>query len=326
LPIHNLGYREWNGELESSSTRWTVIAEIGIRRAWQTAWLRRMIFFAWVPAVGLGCMIFLFERAAENGGDAARMFNDILRLLTTGADRASREQFALDTVSSQLQANVESLAEQRHQFWTSLLMVLLRRSQVFLLIPMVGLIAPPLISQDVRSRGFLLYFSRPLSQFQYIIGKAATLILYLSLITVLPALLLYVFGVLLSPDLSIVRYTWDLPLRSIAASMLIIVPCTCLSLMFSSVTTESRYAAFAWFAVWIFGAVAYASVLPIVGPGGSALIQSLSLLHLFSDVAQWVLDSDAGVEDIEIRFVVLAVITMVSLAVLKRNVAAPMRI
>ena len=42
MPIHNLGYREWKGELEPSSTRWTVVAEIGIRRAWQSSWLRRL--------------------------------------------------------------------------------------------------------------------------------------------------------------------------------------------------------------------------------------------------------------------------------------------
>jgi ABC-2 type transport system permease protein len=326
LPIHNLGYREWSGELESSATRWTVIAEIGIRRAWQSSWLRRMIFFAWVPAVGLGFMIFLFERAAENGGEAAEAFSDLSRILVAGADRNAGRQFVQDVLTRRASGNVASLAEQRHVFWTALFMVLFRRSQVFLLIPMVGLIAPPLISQDVRSRGFLLYFSRPLTQLQYIVGKAAVVMVYLLLITLLPALLLYVFGVLLSPDLSIVQYTWDLPLRIVAASTLIVIPCTCLSLMFSSITTESRYAAFAWFAVWIFGAVTYVAVRPIVGPGGNAVMESLSLMHLFSDVSYWMLDPDAAVSDIGTRFVVLAVITVVSLAILKRKVAAPMQV
>ena len=326
MPIHNLGYREWKGDLEASATRWTVVSEIGVRRAWQSTWLRRMIFFAWAPALGLGGMIFLFERAAENGGEAARAFTELSRLVVTGVNDAARNRMVGEMLTTRVGDGVESLAEQRHIFWTSLMMVLFRRSQVFLLIPMVGLIAPPLISQDIRSRAFLLYFSRPLTQVQYILGKAATIILYLSLITVLPALLLYLFGVLLSPDLSIVKYTWDLPLRSIAAAMMIVIPCTLLSLMFSSMTTESRYAAFAWFAVWIFGAVTYVSVLPIVGPGGNALIQSLSLLHLFSDVSWWMLDANAPVEDIGVRFVVLAVITMVSIAVLIRRVSAPMRI
>lgn len=326
MPIHNLGYRAWSGELESASTRWTVIAEIGIRRAWQSAWLRRMIFFAWIPAVGLGFMVFLFERAAEQGGEATRMFEGLFGLLMSGGNRFTRDELMRQMLPGPAAYNLESLVEQRHRFWTTLLMVLLRRSQVFLLIPMIGLIAPPLISQDIRSRGFLLYFSRPLSQTQYLIGKAAAVMLYLATITVMPGMVLYFTGVLLSPDLSIVLYTWDLPLRLVAVSAMIMVPCTLLSLMFSSVTTESRYAAFAWYAVWIFGAVTYVAVLPIVGPGGNAMIQSLSLVHLFSDIAGWMLEVDGDIPDIEVRFAVLTVISVVSLAILYRRISAPMRI
>ena len=69
MPIHNLGYRAWQGELQSSSTRWLVVAEIGIRRAWQGAWLRRMMFFAWVPGVVMGFMIFIYEQSAKQGGE-----------------------------------------------------------------------------------------------------------------------------------------------------------------------------------------------------------------------------------------------------------------
>ena len=69
MPIHNLGYREWQGTLRTPSSRWLVIAEIGIRRAWQSAWLRRMMFFAWVPGIVMGFMIFLYEQSAEQGGE-----------------------------------------------------------------------------------------------------------------------------------------------------------------------------------------------------------------------------------------------------------------
>ena len=70
-----------------------------------------------------------------------------------------------------------------------------------------------MISQDFRSRAFLLYFSRPLTKVQYIAGKAATISLYLLCVTMFPALLLYLVGVLLSPDISVLYATWDLPLR-----------------------------------------------------------------------------------------------------------------
>ncbi len=221
----------------------------------------------------------------------------------------------------------ESLAENRHQFWSMLLLALFDRSQAFLMIPIVGLISPPLISQDVRSRAFLLYFSRPLSRTQYILGKAAVVMFYTSLVTLVPGLLLYTVGVLLSPSLSIVLYTWDIPLRVVAVSAAVTIPCTFLSLMFSSLTTESRFASFAWFSVWIFGFATYVAVMgPLSGSGSSVLIQCVSLFHLLRDVGSWILDVKTDVSDIQTRMAVLIALTCISAATLYRRVSAPMQI
>ena len=63
MPIHDLGYREWEGMARRTPTRWAVIAETGIRLAWKSYWLRRMMFVSWLPAVALGVFLFAFERA-----------------------------------------------------------------------------------------------------------------------------------------------------------------------------------------------------------------------------------------------------------------------
>ncbi len=324
MPIHNLGYREWNGELRSPSTRWLVVAEIGIRRAWQSAWLRRMMFFAWVPAIVMGFMIFIYEQSAKQGGEVQDMMsagamaivtyespNDILR-------RIQEERILTGTRLSP--------GEERHLFWSALLQILFRRSQPFLLIPIVAVIAPPMISQDFRSRAFLLYFSRPMSKVQYIMGKAVTLALYLMFVTMFPALLLYFVGVLLSPDISVLQATWDLPLRVMLASFLIVVPCTMLALMLSSLTTESRYASFSWFAIWIFGHLTYVVIRSVASPGDSSMVESLSLFETFNDMSSWILDPKLGVTQMETRFILLAVLTAVCTAVLYRRVSAPMQV
>lgn len=62
--VNRFGYRGWSGELESGAMRWTVISAVGIRRAWQSRWLRRMLFFAWMPAVLFGIGFFVWEQAA----------------------------------------------------------------------------------------------------------------------------------------------------------------------------------------------------------------------------------------------------------------------
>ena len=215
---------------------------------------------------------------------------------------------------------------ERHIFWSSLLLILFRRSQPFLLIPIVAVIAPPMISQDFRSRAFLLYFSRPLTRVQYMLGKAATVSLYLLCVTMFPALLLYFVGILLSPDISVLYYTWDLPLRVILASLMIVIPCTALALMLSSLTTESRYASFAWFAIWIFGHLTYVVIRSVASPGDSSMVQSLSLFETFNDLSSWILDPKLGVTQVETRFILLAVMTVVCTAVLYRRVSAPMQV
>ena len=323
MPIHNLGYREWNGALHSPWTRWMVVAEIGIRRAWQSAWLRRMMFFAWVPGVVMGFMIFLFEQAEKNDGAAREILGNLTAVIIPGIGPGPDRGHQL---IYQFLHSDATPGERRHVFWSSLLLNLFRRSQPLILIPMVGLIAPPLISQDFRSRAFLLYFSRPLSKTQYILGKGMTVIAYLSMITFFPALCLFVVGILLSPDISVLSATWDLFFRIAIVSAVIVVPCTALSLMLSSLTTESRYASFGWFAIWILGFLTYSIAVPFSSPGDDSLMQCVSLFHIFSDVSGWLLDPRLAVAGIETRLVTLGVLTAVSLAVVYRRVSAPMQI
>ncbi len=324
MPIHNLGYREWKGELQSSSTRWLVVAGIGIRRAWQSAWLRRMMFFAWVPGVVMGFMIFVYEQSAKQGGEVQDIMSaGAMALVTYESPETIFKRIQQERL---LTGSRPSMGEERHIFWSSLLLILFRRSQPLLLIPIVAVIAPPMISQDFRSRAFLLYFSRPLTKVQYIAGKAATISLFLMFVTMFPALLLYFVGVLLSPDISVLYATWDLPLRVILASLMIVIPCTALSLMLSSLTTESRYASFAWFAVWIFGHLTYVVIRSVASPGDSSIVQSLSLYETFNDLSSWILDPKLGVTHMETRFILLAVLTAVCSAVLYRRVSAPMEV
>ena len=59
MPVHDLGYRAWQGQLQSRSLRWWAIADTGIRLAWRGHWLRRLLIVAWLPALYIA-MAFLF--------------------------------------------------------------------------------------------------------------------------------------------------------------------------------------------------------------------------------------------------------------------------
>jgi hypothetical protein len=333
--INHLGYRGWSGRQAPGWTRWTVISAVGVRRAWQSRWVRRLLFFAWLPAMWFGLGFFIWEQASLNPAyrdelsgflqstSQSREFNDI-RLAIDGGD----------------------WARSRHAVWALLLQSFFRYPQGVLMVMVVGLIAPPLISQDIRSRAFLLYFSRPLTRGEYLLGKLAVLWAYLVMISTAPALALYTLGLLLSPDLGAIGATWDIPLRIVAASVVLMLPTSTLALCFSSLTQESRYASFAWFAVWILGWFTYGAVTSaqafnapqgpdlrhgsvIVQEGGVPAIQEsawthLSLYHTLGRVQRWVFGF-AELRDVLVSLAILIAVTVISLAVVYRRIAAPMR-
>jgi hypothetical protein len=325
VPVHDLGYRSWRGKLAPDFTRWLVIAQTGIRLAWRSSWLRRLLLVAWLPAFYMGLGFFLFEQSLEYP-EARRAVSQFLRSLpdtNTLADALGVDSDSADSLE---------LGQARHQVWAVLLAVLFRYPQGLLMVLVVGVVAPPLIANDTRSRAFLLYFSRPLTREEYVLGKGCVVWAYLMMITTAPALVLYLLGVLLSSDLSVIIYTWDLPFRVLAATAVLLVPTTSVALCFSSMTTESRYATFGWFAIWIFGWVSYAALrsfeIPSGGMAGESFSTQWTLLspyHTLGEVQSWVFGLRGGFEDVFQEAVVLTTVTLVSIAVLLNRVSAPIR-
>jgi ABC-2 type transport system permease protein len=354
MPIHDVGYRHWERAGGSLLSRWTVIAGAGMRLVWKNHWLRRMLILAWLPAAGLGLAVFAYEQSFEH-----RALQDEMPLLLgqlSESDRATASWVLamaesteavrplMDSVSlirskdtpgvlgalSHLMidrkvkaGSKEAHAIARHHVWSLLLLTFFRYPQAVLMVLLVGMIAPPLISQDFRSRAFLLYFSRPITPLEYVWGKAIVIWGYLAAVTTLPALVMYVVGVLLSPSISVVCDTWDIPLRVLAASGVLLIPTTSLALFFSSLTTESRYAGFSWFAVWGLGWAAYANLEALrMGRQWSMI----SLYHVLGHVQTWVFGLSTDLNEVTASATLLLVVTILPLIVLLTRVAAPMRV
>jgi ABC-type transport system involved in multi-copper enzyme maturation permease subunit len=321
MAMHDLGYRGWTGALAPGWTRWLVITQTGVRRAWQSRWLRRMLLFAWFPAIWFGLGFFLWEQSMVNAE-----WRGPLRAFLRNVPNDSPLAEVLGSV------NWDQQDAARHTVWAWLLLTFFRNPQGLLMVLAVGLIAPALISQDVRSRAFLLYFSRPVSRREYVLGKLTTVWVYLLMIATLPAVSLYVLGVLLSPNFSVIQATWDLPLRIFAASAVLMIPTATLALCLSSLTQESRYAGFAWFAIWILGTFTYLimSTAETFGSAGKlpqvqAKWSHLSLYHTLGRVQSWIFGF-TEFSDVVLSGLILIAITIVSVVVLFRRVAAPMQV
>lgn len=311
MPVFDVGYRPWNAKREPEWWRVWVIATTGIRLAWKNHWLRRMLFVAWLPAIYFGIAFFAYERALEEGA-GERLGRAIIMRMPEG--RANVNQ----VFSGQ--------SAERRPVWSFMLMTLFRYPQGILMVMLVGLIAPPLISRDLRTRSHLLYFSRPLGIAEYIFGKAAVVAVYLFLISTLPAVCLYVLGVMLSPHLSVVHDTWDLPLRVGAASLVVIVPTTAIALAFSSLTEETRYASFGWFAIWVLGWVAHSSLMimdaarldrsPMDVPSRWTFV---SLYHTLGDLQMAIFGFDVETHRLQLAAAIIVGLTVLSLTIVFRR-------
>ena len=307
MTIHDLGYRPWQGERREGSFRWRVISATSIRLAWRNLWLRRMIVLAWLPAVYLGFGFFLYEQTVDHSDASRRVLQVAFRFFAEAAP------FFQDVTSG--------LSAARHEFWSTLLLIFLRYLQGTLMILLVGMIVPSLITQDLRSRAYLLYFSHPLTSWEYLAGKGSVVVAYLLLITTIPGTVLYILGVMLSPDLSVIGATWDLPLRVVAASLVMILPTAAIALMFSSMTMERRNAGFGWFALWAVGWTAYRALSQL---DASVEWWWVSLNHTIGKAQSGIfgLDHTGGSST---ALVLLAVITVSALLVARLRVLAPLR-
>lgn len=330
MPLHDLGYRGWTGERMATTLRPWVVARSGISLIWRRRWLRTMLFIGWLPVVFPAIGLFAFEYASTE---------------------PEMQQFVVQMAGGPLQQ--PELASQimndpdaaRHQVWSTFILAYFRYPQLFTMVVLIGLTAPMLISYDIRTKAYLMYFSRPLSPSQYILGKSAVIWFLLMMIVTVPALLVYTMGVMLSPDLSVLLTTWDIPLRIVAASAVLMIPTTSLAVAYASLTSESRYATFAWFATWAMGFVAYQVLTSTTaaitaggmqsgrgrgrGPGRFENFEVdferwrlLSPYHTLGKVEAWVFGLDTSDTSVVPAMLALTVITGVSFWVVRRRIIA----
>ncbi len=353
MPLHSIGYRSWEGRPTSWITRIGVIAMFGVRLASQSSWVRRMVLFAWLPVIWWGVGFFVFERVMGPGetNQAIDRWIPSPRVSARVKQRVTEEQ--LNQLSQKLRIpQVDRLTQRlkdpdgkadvdrtRNVYWGWFLMTFFRYPQALLLLFLMGAITPPLISRDIRSRAFLMYFSRPIGRFEYLVGKLLIPMAFIISVTTLPALALYIFAIGMSPDMSVVWSTWDLPLKILVATVALIIPTSLVALMLSSLTQETKFVGFSWFAFWTLGHGAWLAVLmvtaqrldleplnPLVRNHPTVLNWSvLSLYNNLGDIQSWIFGF-SSFREVWRGVAALTAISVVSSVVLYRRVSAPIRV
>lgn len=233
MPIHTQDYRHWEGTLNPHPrTRWWIIAKAELRLLAQRKIVRLIV--AIPPAIYIVSHAILIY-----------IFNQVPGI-----------NFPFE---------IDSEFFQKFLFRTTPI----PSSSLIALIAIFG--GAGLISTDLKNNALSLYLSKPISWIDYLLGKFAVIGILIGCLTLIPGLLLFLEHVLLT-DTPFLKENYWIPLSIIAYSLLITLSSSLLMLLFSSLTSNPRYAIIGFCAVWFGSPVIYEVLKAITRTSKMALV------------------------------------------------------
>lgn len=227
MPIFDQGYQHWNGKLSSQLWRWLAITRHGIQMQLRSKLTRYVTIACFGPALALAAFMILWS-LFEQGNEYIKPLIAIVL-----------PKELLD-VPHEYRLAVWTLAFHFFFYLNSFLLMLL-----------VLLVGPNLISRDIRFNALPLYLSRPLSRWEYFLGKLGVIAAFVLAVTAIPACFAWLLGVLFSLKLTIVLEVLPLLGGSLLVSLMMAVVYGLWMLALSSLSRNSRYVSMMWFAWWL---------------------------------------------------------------------------
>ena len=123
--------------------------------------------------------------------------------------------------------------------------------QSFFILLIIVFAGAGLISKDKRFNALQLYFSKPLSKWDYLVGKFVIVGFYVFVISLLPALLLFLTKVLISENLSFLKQYYWVPFALLGFYLIITLIYGGLILALSSLGKGARFAGIGFFAIYV---------------------------------------------------------------------------
>ncbi len=204
MAIFVKAYRGYNGQLSATFQRTLVIFRYALADAIKTRFFLGFLVLALLLPLALMCFLYFYHN---------------LELLSQFG-LSQREMPVIDG---------------------SFFAVAVQQPQNILLFLMILVLGPTMISPDLRNNAMPLYLSRPINASNYILGKGLVLLILGSIISWIPAILLFLVQSYLAGN-SWMNEHWYLPCASMATSLLWIV---CLSLVAFTISAFVKWKALA---------------------------------------------------------------------------------
>jgi ABC-type transport system involved in multi-copper enzyme maturation permease subunit len=280
--IREEGYHHWGGQL--AERRWTFwpITRTGIRLAFQRRRFKFLFASSFLPAVAYAVGIYISERLED------------FKFMAQGAEKT-------------LQVNPG--------FFKSYLTL---DFIFFMILFLMALGGAGLIADDFRYKAVQLYFARPITRLDYILGKAGVVVFFVGLLTLVPAVLLLVIKLLFSGSFKFfLHYPW-LILSIIFYSLFLMIFFTAFVLLLSSLSRNRDYVAALIFAVYLLSDIARGITSLIFHSPYSALFSIKANLNQVA--AAFFLQKFPYDYPWYLSFLVLSIFCLLSYVVIKQKV------
>jgi ABC-2 type transport system permease protein len=233
MPIFDQGYQHWTGDLSAHGWRWLTISRQGIRTGLKNRFLRYVLIVSWVPALALVIVLCLWGMLERQSSTIAGLIQ-MIQLAQPGLV-ADPLHYRVDIWRLSYGYFLKT------ELWFSMILILL--------------VGPSLISQDLRFNALPLYFSRPLRRIDYFLGKLGVIVALLGMVMIVPSIVAYIFGLLFSLDITILRDTIGILLASLLYGVIIAISAGLFVLALSALSRNSRYVALLWLGLWFVSGV-----------------------------------------------------------------------
>jgi len=108
---------------------------------------------------------------------------------------------------------------------------------------LAAMVGAPLIAEDRRTRALALYFSRPITHFDYVFGKFLTVALFLTFLVVVPPVVMFLLDIGLADQKGVFWDRVPILLRSVVPSFVRVALLSVVALAASSLAKRTNYAA-----------------------------------------------------------------------------------
>ncbi len=188
MRIKEKGYTHWEGEFKNDRFPWLPITRYGIQLTFRRKFFKFLFFSSLIPSIITLVMIYVSERL----DDFAFIARDT------------------DTISF-LEVNPVFFMRYFNSSWL-----------LFMIIMILVLCGAGLIADDLRYNSLQLYFSRPLNKRDYLQGKAAVIVFFLGIVTLVPGTVFILMKLLFAGNLKFLAAYPFLPLSILGHSLFII--------------------------------------------------------------------------------------------------------